>query len=308
MGLLTIRLLGGAGRRRNFWAPVLPEGSMFVRPRRGHLASALFAALVVVAGFSGSAKAQLTNAPVDLQIFRPAMDSKGFITLNSSAVLGQWDFSFGLVVSYARKPLALKGTQMFGGKTNAFNVDNLVSPSLQGAVGFTKLPHLGIELGLVIPLSVLSGAGTPSDPATAGMPNTGADYTFTKQGLGDIQLHPKFRFLNATRGGVGLAVIPSVILGTGDKNAFLGEGKTIFQPTVVIDTEAGYLGRFRAAINGGMRIRSDKSEFTDNAASFNRTYMGMPSFTNQGISVGNELIGGVGASYGIVPQKFDIVG
>ena len=28
---------------------------------------------------------QLTNAPVDVQIFRPAMDSKGFITLNSSA-------------------------------------------------------------------------------------------------------------------------------------------------------------------------------------------------------------------------------
>jgi OOP family OmpA-OmpF porin len=278
---------------------------MSVRASRGLLSAALFA---VIGCFAASAQAQLTNAPVDLQIFRPAMDSKGFITLNSSAVLGQWDFSFGLVVSYARKPLELKGTQMFGGKTNAFSVDNLVSPSLQGAVGFTKLPHLGIELGLVIPLSVLSGAGTPSDPATAGMPNTGTDYTFTKQGLGDIQLHPKFRFLNATRGGVGLAVIPSVILGTGDKNAFLGEGKTIFQPTVVVDMEAGYLGRFRAAINGGARIRSGKSEFTDNAASFPRTVGGMNSFTNQGISLGNELIGGVGASYGIVPQKFDIVG
>src|SRR5450432_3702592 len=147
MGLLTIRLLGGAGRRRNFWAPVLPEGSMFVRPRRGHLASALFAALVVVAGFSGSAKAQLTNAPVDLQMFRPAMDSKGFITLNSSAVLGQFDTSFGLVVSYARKPLAFTSTVGNPGQKSGFSVDNVVTPSLQGAVGFTKLPHLGIELG-----------------------------------------------------------------------------------------------------------------------------------------------------------------
>src|SRR4029079_1095230 len=30
--------------------------------------------------------------------------------------------------------------------------------------------------------------------------------------------------------------------------------------------------------------------------------------TNQGIEVGNEVLGGLGLSYGIVPQKFDVVG
>jgi OmpA-OmpF porin, OOP family len=282
---------------------------MFVRPRRGHLASALFAALVVVAGFSGSAKAQLTNAPVDLQMFRPAMDSKGFITLNSSAVLGQFDTSFGLVVSYARKPLAFTSTVGNPGQKSGFSVDNVVTPSLQGAVGFTKLPHLGIELGLMLPISVLSGSGTPNNPSPdPANPNGVTEYSFTKQGLGDVQILPKLRFLNATRGGVGLAVIPSVILPTGDKNAFLGEGKTIFQPSVVIDTETGYLGRFRAAINAGMRIRGSKSEFNDNTASYPRMFMGASSNTGQGISVGNEVVGGLGLSYGIVPQKFDVVG
>jgi outer membrane protein OmpA-like peptidoglycan-associated protein len=234
------------------------------------------------------------------------MDSKGFITLNSSAVLGQFDTSFGLVVSYAHKPLTLNGSQMFGGQQNQFDVDNLVTPSLQGAIGFTKMPHLGIELGVLVPIGVLSGKGLPNDPSAD--PNAVKEYSFTKQGLGDIQLHPKFRFLNATRGGLGLAVIPSIILPTGDKNAFLGEGKTIFQPTVVVDTEAGYLGRFRAAINFGGRIRGSKSDFVDDTASFPRMFMGMPSNTNNGISVGNELIGGVGVSYGIVPQKFDVLG
>src|SRR5260221_524685 len=282
---------------------------MSVRSRRGLRPAALFATFVALSGFAGIGRAQLTNAPVDLQIFRPAMDSKGFITLNSSSVLGQWDFSFGLVVSYARKPLTFTGSQTFGGQRNSFSVDNLISPSLQGAVGFTKLPHLGIELGLVLPMSVLSGSGKPNDPAMdPAKPNATVEYTFTKQGLGDIQIHPKFRFLNATRGGLGLAVIPSIIFGTGDKNAFLGEGKTIFQPTVVVDTEAGYLGRFRAAINAGMRIRGGKSQFIDDAPSYTRLFMGMPTNTGQGISVGNELIGGLGVSYGIVPQKFDVVG
>ena len=61
-------------------------------------------------GFVPAAHAQLQNAPVDLEIFRPAMDSKGFVTVNSSAVLGQWDISFGLVTSYARRPLRFTGT------------------------------------------------------------------------------------------------------------------------------------------------------------------------------------------------------
>src|SRR5262252_4589157 len=66
------------------------------------------------AAFVPAARAQLQNAPVDLEIFRPAMDSKGFVTVNSSAVLGQFDISFGLVTSYARRPLRFTGNMMLG--------------------------------------------------------------------------------------------------------------------------------------------------------------------------------------------------
>src|ERR1700729_3669577 len=106
MGLLTIR---SSVEPDISGDPALPEGSMSVRARRGFRHAALFAAVGVVGlGFGGSARAQgLSHAPIDLQIFRPAMDSKGFITLNSSAVLGQFDTSFGLVTTYARKPLSL---------------------------------------------------------------------------------------------------------------------------------------------------------------------------------------------------------
>jgi outer membrane protein OmpA-like peptidoglycan-associated protein len=268
--------------------------------------AALFAALTALAARAQAQ--QLTNAPIDLEIFRPAMDSKGFITINSSAVLGQGDFSFGLVTSYARKPLTLTGNMMFGGQTNSFSVDTLVVPSLQGAVGFTKFSHFGLELGVIVPMAVVSGVGNPTDPGAN--PNTNLDdhsYTFTKQGIGDIQIHPKIRLMNATRNGLGFAIIPSLILPTGDKNAFMGEGQTIFQPTAVLDTELGYLGRFRAAVNGGIRIRSHQSQFIDNNAAFPRTYQAAPSETNAGIQVGTEFIGGLGLSYGVVPQKFDLV-
>ena len=101
---------------------------MHVRPRQTStsrsrcerppsLAKIAFTAGVLAAATIGlvpRASAQLQNAPVDLEIFRPAMDSKGFVTVNSSAVLGQFDLSFGLVASYARRPLRFTGARRFG--------------------------------------------------------------------------------------------------------------------------------------------------------------------------------------------------
>jgi len=122
---------------------------MFVRPRRGLVGAVVVAAATALAAATAQAQ-QLTNAPVDLELFRPAMDSKGFITLNSSAILGQWDVSFGLVTSYARKPLVLNGPAV-GGQPTQFNVNNLVSPSLQAAVGFTHL-LAGFDNPALVPL------------------------------------------------------------------------------------------------------------------------------------------------------------
>ncbi|MEA2697378.1 MAG: OmpA-OmpF porin, family, partial [Myxococcales bacterium] len=68
---------------------------------------------------------------------------------------------------------------------------------------------------------------------------------------------------------------------------------------------------------GGMRIRPHSAVFTDDPAAFNTgdpassmspTFMGADITTHAGISIGNEFIGGLGLSYGIVPQKFDVVG
>jgi OOP family OmpA-OmpF porin len=287
---------------------------MSVRPSRGitHRGIAqrftqIALAALVVAALAARADAQLTNAPVDLQIFRPAMDSKGFITLNSSGVLALGDLSFGLVTTWASKPLTLNAPAGSMPAGNRFQVGDIVTPSLQAAVGLTKLSHFGLELGIVVPMAILAGRGDPTERGIRPDSSDDKEWTFTKQGLGDIILHPKIRFMNATRNGIGLAVIPSVVLPTGDKNAFLGEGQTIFQPSVVIDSEVGYLGRFRATINAGMRIRGHNSVFVENAMSFPRTFMGAPVNTNQGISVGTEYNGGVGLSYGIVPQTFDVV-
>ena len=71
------------------------------------LAGALFAV-----SFASSALAQEEfRAPegngegFDTHLFRPAVDSKGFFTVNGTDILGSGDFSFGMVLDYGKNLL-----------------------------------------------------------------------------------------------------------------------------------------------------------------------------------------------------------
>src|SRR5215472_14253011 len=80
---------------------------------------------------------------LDLQIFRPAIDSKGYVTLNGSQVLGPGDVSFGLVTTWGRGVL----------RSGTTEIDNLLAPQLQAAIGVTRR----LELGVGVPLAISGG-------------------------------------------------------------------------------------------------------------------------------------------------------
>ena len=106
-----------------------------------------------------------------------------------------------------------------------------------------------------------------------------------------------------------MAIIPGLILPTGDKSKFLGQGQTIFQPQAIVEVNWGRYGVFRTALNLGMRLRTGgASQFLDTPENYPRLVNGNPGNTNAGIKVGNELLAGLGASWGIVPFVFDLVG
>src|SRR5947208_1983738 len=72
--------------------------------------------LLLLSQLGGTASAQKppsynpTGASLyGLQLFKPAIDTKGYITVNASQVLGLWDFSFGLVGTLAHAPLTMTG-------------------------------------------------------------------------------------------------------------------------------------------------------------------------------------------------------
>ena len=237
---------------------------------------------------------------IDLQAFRPAMDSRGFITVNASQVLGDKEVSFGLVTNWAKNLLTLRDG------ANSYAVTNVISPTLVGAFGL-RLRGLELELGVSLPFQIMSGDRSPdSDNGTPDNPNDDLNYQFEGQGLGDMGLHLKTRLLNTSRGPrIGLAVIASLYLPTASESGkWLGDKAIVPQFMLVVDKELGPHGRIKFAINAGVRILASSHEFVDRGDGMD---LRMP-VTNQRIEVGTTLPFGAAISYAISPQKFDIVG
>jgi OOP family OmpA-OmpF porin len=292
--------------------------------------------LALTIGAGAPAQAQIGSAPIDLQVFRPAADTKGYITLNGAQILAPLDVSFGMVTTGGWRPLNLDAgrTVNTGGQAqeSQYRMNFVLTTTLMGAIGLVSTDHLGLQFGVALPIGITSGEATPYDPGAANgvlysnrtQNGTNDDIHFQTnfQGVGDLALLPKLRIINPSRLPVGIAIIPGLILPTGDKSKFLGEGKTIFQPQAIVEVNWGRYGVFRTALNLGMRIRSGgSSQFVDNNDNFKRPVRtldgsGAPvantsvggENTNMGIRVGNELLAGLGASWGIVPFVFDMVG
>ena len=265
------------------------------------IACACIVASVVgaVVGVSGLAIAEPAGN-IDLNLFRPAMDSRGYLTVNASQVLGDRELSFGLgSLDWGSGLLKLSGN----GAT--YSIDNIISATLIGAYGIHAGP-LELEFGASVPFVIMSGDRGPDQ--------VDKEFKLDGQGVGNIGLHFKTRFLKTSRyPHVGLGVIASVYLPTvSPTDRFLGEakgsatgaasGKLVPQVMGILDKEFGRTGAFRLALNAGIRLRSSET-FTNNDPGPD----GAP-VTNQSVTVGTEIPFGFGLAYALARQKFDLVG
>jgi outer membrane protein OmpA-like peptidoglycan-associated protein len=243
---------------------------------------------------------------INLDMFRPAIDSRGYLTENSSQTLGDKDISFGLgSLDWGHHLLNLNGTCTTGGGQCTYSVDNIITATLIGAFGIKAGP-LDLEFGFSVPFSIMNGDRGP-DAIDATNPNNNQLFKIDGQGIGSVGLHFKTHFLKLSRPPhVGIGLVASVYLpSTSPSGKFLGETKPSPQVIGILDKEFGREGRFRVALNGGIRLRTS-TPFTNDG--MNET-MPVPPATGQKIvTPATEIPFGLGIAYAISKQKFDIVG
>ncbi|HEY4238831.1 MAG TPA: OmpA family protein [Kofleriaceae bacterium] len=259
----------------------------------------------IVAGLVGAAL--LASSPashaepggnIDLNVFTPAMDSRGYLTVNASQVLGDKEFSFGLgSLDWGRHMLELDGA----GST--YSVDNIISATLIAAVGLHAGPA-ELEFGASMPFTIMNGDRGPNLVNTQN-PNLDQDYRFDGQGTGSLGLHFKTRFLKTSRPphfGIGL-MVSAYFQTTSPKDHFLGENTVVPEAILILDKEFGREGRLRMALNGGIRYRKTTT-YTNDATGEDPA----PPTNNNQLIVGSEIPYKFGIAYAISKQRFDVVG
>ncbi len=236
---------------------------------------------------------------IDLNMFRPAIDSRGYLTVNASQTLGDFEVSFGLgALDWGFKLLD------FEDGANKYSIDNIIAATLIAAVG-KKAGPIDLEFGISLPLVIVDGDRSPDAGTDTNDPNDDNQFGIAGQGAGNLGLHLKARFLKTSKHPVGLGVIASIFLPqtVSEDNRWMGEDQLVPQFMGIVDKEFGREARLRVALNAGIRLRSETRTFTDNAAE----ETGAPT-TGGVMTASGEIPFGLGIAYAIKKQKFDIVG
>jgi OOP family OmpA-OmpF porin len=231
------------------------------------------------------------NAGADTHLFRPAVDSKGFFSVNGSDILGAGDVSFGLVLDYGRNILRTRDSNVpqtmrptFSGVDVMGNpipgpaalgpcdpnlcivhptdpadpgrgsgVKALVRDSFQGTFQFNYGIASRAVVGVNIPVILMAG-----NPAYDIGPD-GRQYNTARldaQGLSTIALHGKVRFTRVEK-GIGLAALLQVGVPIGSAPQNLGaDPGAWFWPQLIGEKRFGATGRFKIGLNVGYRAHT----------------------------------------------------
>jgi OOP family OmpA-OmpF porin len=199
---------------------------------------------------------------MDLHLFRPAMDSKGYLSVNGTDILGHLDISFGLIVDggFGLLPYdsfvndqtvsSADAERCGSGFLCGRLVNYLFTGTLHANLGLFNI----MEIGLQVPLAFSAGdnrtiPGVFNDFLTGASAGRGADY----QGLAGIVIHAKARILRAERnGGFGLGVGLQFEIESPGARAFVGDNTVGLWPTVFAEYRADRYVRF--GLNVGARL------------------------------------------------------
>src|SRR6185369_2863582 len=214
-----------------------------------HLISSLVVAFALLFSFWRDAVAQDHRLPnngsngeeMDTHLFRPAVDSKGFFSVNGSDILAANDFSFGLVMDYGYNIMRLEP---------GHGADALITHSFQGTFNFNYGIASLATIGLTIPVNLEGGNAvtgvTPGPVGPAG--------DFNSQSFGFIGLHGKYRITRVER-GVGLAALAQIgFAGADTAQKDLAADSLFFWPQLIAEKRFFDAGILKLGVNAGFRL------------------------------------------------------
>ena len=181
------------------------------------------AALVAVTTLVTSVAFAQNSRSFQAERFEP-MPAQGINILNiaTSEVVPHDHATTGLFLHFVGDPLVQRDED---NEVVARLLDNQLKAEFWAGIGL----HDIVDLGFVLPLILTQ----TSDQLTLfDDPNE----TVSSTVLGDLRIVPKVQLLNPDdMSGIGLALLPTVILPTGDRQSFNSDGELRFEPRLAVD-------------------------------------------------------------------------
>lgn len=176
---------------------------------------------------------------VGLNLFQPAVDGKGFFSVNGADVLGGGGVSVGLVLDYGHDMLPLNPSH---------GSDWAVTHAFKGVLHFDYGIAGILVVGVTAPV-VIDAGGKLTDVGPGGKKDYDTD-PLSAQALGDLALHVKVPILRPD-GPIGVALVARAGVGVGESRNFASEPGFFYWPELVLEERVGHV--LRLALNAGYR-------------------------------------------------------
>ena len=258
------------------------------RRARALAASALLGALALGASTPAAAQSKAERVQpgngdgMDLHLFRPAVDSKGFFSTNGADILGHLDFSLGLVLDYGYGLMPLRD-----GRGSDFMLEHAIQGTFQFDLGLFNWVVIGVSAPVIV-----NGGG-----AVTSIGPTGATYDDDKmdaQALGHIAGHVKLRILRPD-GPLGLALIAQAGYEIGGSRQFGAEPGFFYWPQLVLERRFAD-NKVRLGLNAGYRGHTGQNPSFGNAPD------GTPQLAKGDFKYSDLITAGFGVSVRVMPQ------
>lgn len=179
--------------------------------------------LIIFSGFPGMLHAQSTNlAGYNIQLFQPATDGEGVMSVAGTETLGHLVPHIGLYTNLSR------GLMTAGNPVNTQTID-IIDTFLTGdflfSIGLSDYLNVGID----VPIFFYE---------------QGRDFnttnTFSTAGIGDIRLDLKGRLLQDKPKQPGIAFLSSIYFPSGEQSKFTGSENVSYQGRLIVDKQFKY--------------------------------------------------------------------
>ncbi len=213
------------------------------RNSRVVVALSAFAALAFVSFVPRSADAQVAMEPRNFSVerFQLASDRQGLLGVEWAEGRGNMAFDVAMWVGYANDPLVVYRDQDGGRERAASLVQNRTAAALAASISPRPWLTIAFDLPLVI------AQDRPASSTSAMLES------LQSFGIGDLYLSLKLTLLTQREHGIGLAIVPAVIVPTQSSGAdYFGDHGAGFAPALVLSRS--WIG-WRFALNAGYHAR-----------------------------------------------------